>query len=64
MMSFNDIITKYKFKKKQLQLKKNYQVLSSLSLNDVKKSLRDGPFSSDIGIVEIHPRKEHIGLYT
>ena len=33
------------------------QVLSSLFLNDVGKYLRDGPFSSEIGIVNLHPIK-------
>ena len=33
------------------------QVLSSLSLNDVGIYLRDGPFESDIGIVNLHPSK-------
>ena len=33
------------------------QVFSSLSLKDVGIYLRDGPFSSDIGIVNIHASK-------
>ena len=33
------------------------QVLSSLSLNDVGVHLRDGPFESDVGFVNIHPAK-------
>ena len=33
------------------------QVLSSLSLIDVGIYLRDGPFSSNIGIVILHPSK-------
>ena len=33
------------------------QVLSPLSLNDVGIFLRDGPFESDIGIVNLHPSK-------
>ena len=32
-------------------------VLSSLSLNDVGIYLREGPFSSDIGIVNLHSSK-------
>ena len=32
-------------------------MLSSLSLNDVGIHLRDGPFSSDIGVVNFHPSK-------
>ena len=56
-MSFNDFIHKYKLKIKATSNLKNYQVLSSLSLNDVGISLRDGPFSSDIGIFTLHPLK-------
>ena len=33
------------------------QVFSSLSLNDVGIYLRDGPFKSDIGVVNLHPSK-------
>ena len=33
------------------------QVLSSLSRNGVGIYLRDGPFKSDIGIVNLHPSK-------
>ena len=36
---------------------KIYQVLSSLSLTDVGIYLRDGPFLSDIGIVNLHPSR-------
>ena len=40
------------------------QVLSSLSLNDVGIYLRDGQFSSDIGIVNLHPFKgTHLVCY-
>ena len=37
--------------------KKIQQILSSLSLNNVGIYLRDGPFKSDIGIVNLHPSK-------
>ena len=33
------------------------QVLSSLFLNDIGICLRDGPFESDTGIVNLHPTK-------
>ena len=33
------------------------QVLSSLFMNGVGIYLRDGPFKSDIGIVNLHPSK-------
>ena len=32
-----------------------------MSLNDVGLYLGDGPFKSDIGIVNLHSQKEHIG---
>ena len=56
-MSFNDFIKKYKLKNKATSNIKIQQVLSSQSLNDVGIYLRDGPFSSDIGIVNLHPSK-------
>ena len=34
-----------------------YQILCSIGLNDVGLYLRDGTFSSDIGVVNIHPSK-------
>ena len=55
MMSFNDFTDKHKLKKKAISNIKIYQVLSSLSLNEVVIYLRDGPFSSDIGIVKLQP---------
>ena len=36
---------------------KNYQIFSSLGLSDVRTFLRDGPFESDIGFVNLHPTK-------
>ena len=57
MMAFNDFIKKYKLKSKATSNIKIQQVLSSLSLKDVGIYLRDGPFSSDIGIVNLHPSK-------
>ena len=43
---------------------KKQQVLSSLSLKDVGIYLRDGPSSTDVGIVDIHPSKcSHWVLY-
>ena len=56
-MTFNDFIRKYKLKNKTTSKIKVYQVLSSLSLNDAGIYLRDGPFSSGIGIVYSHPTK-------
>ena len=56
-MTFNDFIKKYKLKNKATSNIKIQQVLSSLSLNDVGIYLRDGPFESDIGVVNQHPSR-------
>ena len=57
MITFNDFVKKFNLKNKATSIIKIQQVLSSLSLNDVGIYLRDGPFSSDIGIVSLHPSK-------
>ena len=54
-MSFNDFIKKYNLRNKATSNIKIRQVLSSLTLNDVGIYLRDGPFESDIGIINLHP---------
>ena len=54
-MTFNDFVHKNKLKNKATSNIKIQQVLSSLSLSDVGIYLRDGPFKSDIGIVNLHP---------
>ena len=56
-MTFNDFIKKHNLKNKATSNLKIQQVLSSLSLNDNEIYLRDGPFKSDIGIVNLHPSK-------
>ena len=56
-MTFNDFIKKYNLKNKSTSNIKNQQVLDSIGLNNVNVYLRDGPFSSDIGIVNLHPSK-------
>ena len=56
-MTFNELIKKYKLKNKATSNIKIKNILSSLSLNDVGIYLRDGPFKSDIGIVNLHPLK-------
>ena len=56
-MTFNDFIKKYNLKNKATSNLKIQQVLSSLSLKDIGIYLRDGPFESDIGIVNLHPSK-------
>ena len=55
MMSFNNFFLKYKLNNKAASNIKTYQVLSSLSLSDISVYLRDGPFDSDIGLVNLHP---------
>ena len=57
MMTFNDFNKKYKLKNKATSNLKIQQVLSSFSLDGVGIYLRDGPFKSDIGIVNLHPSK-------
>ena len=57
MMTFNDFIKKYKLKNRATSNIKIQQIVSSLGLNHVGIYLRDGPFSSDIGIVNLHPSK-------
>ena len=57
MITFNEFIKKYNLRNKATSNIKIQQVLSSLSLNDVGIYLRDGPFESDIGFVNLHPSK-------
>ena len=57
MMTFNDFIKKYNLRNKATSNIKIQQIFSSLSLNDVGVYLRDGPFGSDVGIVNLHPSK-------
>ena len=57
MMTFNDFIKKHNLRNKATSNMKIHQVLSSLSLNDIGIFLRDGPFESDIGFVNLHPSK-------
>ena len=54
---FNDFIKKHNLKNKATSNIKIQQILSSLSLKDIGIYLRDGPFKSDIGIVNLHPAK-------
>ena len=57
MMTFKDFVHKYKLKNKATSNIKIQQFLSSISFNDVGIYLRDGLFSSEIGIVNSHPSK-------
>ena len=64
MMLFNEFIKEYNLKNKATSNIKSQQILSFLFLYDVGIYLRDGPFSSDIGIVNLHPSKgTHWGCY-
>ena len=55
--TFNGFIKKYNLKNKATSNIKIQQVLNSIGLNNVNIYLRDGPFSSDIGIVNLHPTR-------
>ena len=57
MMKFNEFNKQYKLKNKATSNIKKQQVLSSLFFNDVGIYLRDGPFESDSGVVNLHPSK-------
>ena len=54
MITFNDFVKEYKIKNKATSNIKIQQVLNSIGLNNVGIYLRDGSFSSDIGIVNLH----------
>ena len=57
MITFNEFIKKHNLKNKATSNIKIQKVLDSIGLNNVGIFLRDGPFSSDIGIVNLHPFK-------
>ena len=57
MMTFNEFIKKHNLKNKATSNIKIQKVLDSLTINNVGIYLRDGLFSSDIGIVNLHPEK-------
>ena len=64
MITLNDFIHKHDLENKAISNLKIQQVLSSLSLKDVWIYLGDGPFSTDSGIVNLHPSKgTHWVLY-
>ena len=60
MLSFNDFINRYKLKIKATTNKKNYQAFASAGIDnsDIYIYLKDGPFSCDIGIVNLHESEE------
>ena len=57
MITFNEFVKKYSLKNKATSNIKNQKVLTSIGLDNVNIYLRDGSFSSDIGIVILHPSK-------
>ena len=57
MMKFNVFVKKFDLKNKATSNIKIQQVLDSMGLNNVGIYLRDGPFKSDIGFVNLHPSK-------
>ena len=65
MLSFNDFVKKCNLKNKGTSIIKIYEVLKNIGLDTkVGINLRDGPFSTDIGIVNLHPSKgTHWVLY-
>ena len=56
-MTFYDFIKKHNLKNKATSNIKIQQVLNSIGLNNIGIYLRDGPFSSDIGIVNLYPSR-------
>ena len=54
---FNDFFEKYNLKNETTSNIKIQKVLTSFGLENVNIYLRDGLFSSDIGIVNLHPTK-------
>ena len=56
-MSFNDFVLINKLKSKATSIINIQQVVCSFGLDSVDIRLRDGPFSCDIGIVNLQPTK-------
>ena len=64
-MLFNEFIEKFNLKNKTTSNIKIQKVLTSIGLDNVNIYLKDGPFSCDIGIVNLHPSKgTHWVCYT
>ena len=57
MITFNDFIKKHNLRNKATSNMKIQQVLNSIGLNNVGIYLREGPFKSDIGIVNLQPNR-------
>ena len=57
-MTFNDFVHKHNLKNKATSNIEIYEVLKNIGLDSkVGIYLRDGPFSTDIGVVNLHPSK-------
>ena len=54
-MTFNDFIKKHNLRNKATSNIKIQQKLNSIGLDNVGIYLKDGPFSSNTGIVNLHP---------
>ena len=54
-MAINEFIKKHNLKNKATSNIKIKQVLDFMRLNGVGIHLRDGPFKSDFGVVNLHP---------
>ena len=57
ILTFNAFVLEHNLKNKATSIKKIQQILSCLGLSDVGIYLRDGPFSTDVGIVSLNPSK-------
>ena len=58
MITFNEFIENYGLKNKATSNINLYEVLIKIGLDaKVRVYLRDGPFESDIGVVNLHPSK-------
>ena len=57
MITFNDFVKKHNLKNKATSNIKLQQILNSIGLNNVNIYLRDGPFLSDVGILNLHRLK-------
>ena len=57
-MTFNDFVHKHNLKNKATSNIKIYELFKNIGLDSkVGTYLRDGPFSTDIGVVNLHPSK-------
>ena len=57
IITFNVFVYEFNLRNQTASTKTIYHILPSLSLNDVEKYLRDGTFSTFIGIAVLHPTK-------